>query len=131
MRSPRVAGVPVPAVLVHAGMLESTAECHVRPWRAGLEHLAAQPNVVAKLSGQGTFVHRVDPDLIALVADTSLELFGAARCLFGTNFPIEKLWTDMGTLVGAWQAELARHPDDVRRAVLAESAMRVYGLGRP
>ena len=118
-------------VLVHAGMLESVEEHHVVPWRAGLELLAARPNVVAKLSGQGTFVHRVDPELIALVTDTSLELFGAARCLFGTNFPIEKLWTDMGTLVGAWQVALDRHPEDVRRAVLGETAARVYGLRRP
>jgi predicted TIM-barrel fold metal-dependent hydrolase len=76
-------------------------------------------------------VHRVEPELIELVADTSLELFGAARCLFGTNFPIEKLWTGLDTLVGAWQDALGRHPEDVRSAVFSETAMRVYGLGRP
>jgi predicted TIM-barrel fold metal-dependent hydrolase len=36
----------------------------------------------------------------------------------------------MATLVGAWQDALGRHPEDVRHAVLAETAVRVYGLGR-
>jgi predicted TIM-barrel fold metal-dependent hydrolase len=56
-------------------------------------------------------------------------LFGAARCLFGTNFPIEKLWTDMGALVGAWQDALGRYPEDVRSAVFSQTAMRAYGSG--
>jgi len=115
-------------VLVHTGMLESTADRHVAPWREGLERLAEHPNVVTKLTGQGTFVHRVDPELIALVADTALELFGADRCLWGTNFPVESLWTDLGTLVAAWQDALAGRPEPVRRAVLAGTARRVYGL---
>jgi predicted TIM-barrel fold metal-dependent hydrolase len=115
-------------VLVHAGMLESTAERHVAPWRAGLELLAAQPNVVVKLSGQGTFVHRVDRALIALVAATSLDLFGAQRCMFGTNFPIERLWTDLRSLVAAWLDVLAHLPLEPRRDVLARTARRVYRL---
>ena len=54
-------------VLVHAGMLVDTEESTVRAWDAGLRELAQLDNVVVKLTGQGTFVHRVDPALIALV----------------------------------------------------------------
>ena len=35
-------------------------------WREGMRKLAAQPNVVSKLSGLGTFIHRNDPDHIDL-----------------------------------------------------------------
>lgn len=115
-------------VLVHSGMLESTADRHVDPWRDGLERLAAHPNLHTKLTGQGTFVHRVDADLIGLVTDTCLELFGSERCMWGTNFPIESLWTDMGTLVDAWQAALAGRTEAEREDVLAGTATRVYGL---
>jgi predicted TIM-barrel fold metal-dependent hydrolase len=115
-------------VLVHAGMLESTAVQHVVAWRAGLELLAPHRNVVVKLSGQGTFVRRVDPGLLRLVTDTCLELFGSDRCMFGTNFPIEAIWTDMGTLVGAWRDVLGEHPPAVGRDVLGRTARRVYGL---
>jgi len=108
-------------VLVHSGMLEGD----VGEWRAGLERLAAQPNVVTKLSGQGTFVHRVDADLIRLVTDTALELFGPDRCMFGTNFPVERIWTDMRTLVDAWKAAI---PEDAAAAVFRDTARRVYRL---
>ncbi len=112
-------------VLVHTGMLESTAPEHVEPWRAGLERLAAAPNVVTKLTGQGTFCHKVDPEIIGLVAGTALELFGPGRCMFGTNFPVEQIWTDMKTLVDAWVAAI---PADVAQSVLCDTARRVYRL---
>ncbi len=124
-----VADLPdVQFVLVHSGMLESTAEEHVEPWREGLEQLAALPNLTTKLTGQGTFVHRVDPDLIGLVADTCLEWFGADRCLWGSNFPVESLWTDYRSLMDAWQRALAGRSEAVRSAVLGGTAERVYRL---
>jgi predicted TIM-barrel fold metal-dependent hydrolase len=115
-------------VLVQAGMLESAAPERVERWRAGLGQLAALPNVVVKLSGQGTFVHRVDESLIGLVAGTALELFGAQRCMFGSNFPIESLWTDYAALLGAWRRCLADLDAGSRRDVLAGTARRIYAL---
>jgi predicted TIM-barrel fold metal-dependent hydrolase len=118
-------------VLVHAGMLESADPRHVAPWHAGLELLAPLPNLVAKLSGIGTFVHRVDEELIRLVATTSVELFGSERCMFGSNFPIESIWSDFHTLVQAWLRVLADLPLEVRRDVLGCTARRVYSLPEP
>jgi predicted TIM-barrel fold metal-dependent hydrolase len=45
--------------------------------------------VVSKLSGLGTFIHRNDPEQIAGIVRETVALFGADRCLFGSNFPIE------------------------------------------
>lgn len=115
-------------VLVHAGMLESSDPAHVEPWRAGLTVLAEHPNVVVKLSGQGTFVHRVDEPLIRLVTATTLELFGSSRCMFGSNFPIESIWTDFPTLLDTWLRVLADLDLGARRDVLGATARRVYSL---
>ena len=95
-------------VLLHAGMLEDTSAKGLAEWRAGMDALAACPNVAVKLSGLGTFVRRIDAEYIALVAGETVRRFGAERCLFGSNFPIEKLWTDYGTLLGAYQMALAK-----------------------
>ena len=102
-------------VLVHAGMLESAEERHVRPWRSGLEMLAPLQNVVVKLSGAGTFVHRVDEELVRLVATTVIALFGPERCMFGSNFPIESLWSDYHTLMQTWLRVVAELPVGARR----------------
>lgn len=115
-------------VLVHAGMLESAAPGHVDEWRTGLELLASHPNVTVKLSGQGTFPHRVDGDLIDLVTTTAVDLFGARRCMWGSNFPVEFLWTDYRTLLAAWQRALARLPAEDRADILGRTARRIYQL---
>jgi predicted TIM-barrel fold metal-dependent hydrolase len=115
-------------VLVHAGMLESREPARLDAWKRGLRLLADQPNIVVKLTGQGTFVHRVDEELIDLVTSQCLALFGSRRCMWGSNFPIEKIWTDLPTLVGTWRRVLDRHPIEVREDVFARTARRVYGL---
>jgi len=115
--------------LQHAGMLEDATPAGRAAWRAGMAELARRPNVAAKLSGLGTFIHRNDPAHVAAIVRETVGLFGAERCLFGSNFPIEKLWTSYGTLLAAHQAATAALPPADRRAIWGETAMRVYRLG--
>jgi predicted TIM-barrel fold metal-dependent hydrolase len=114
-------------VLQHAGMLEDLSPDGVAAWRAGMARLAAQPNIVSKLSGLGTFLRRNDPEQIAFIAGETLALFGAERCLFGSNFPIEKLWTSYAELIAAHRAAV---PEAARAAVFDDTARRVYRLGQ-
>jgi predicted TIM-barrel fold metal-dependent hydrolase len=114
-------------VLQHAGMLEDLSPHGIAAWRAGMTQLAAQPNIVSKLSGLGTFQRRNDPEGIAFIAGETLALFGPERCLFGSNFPIEKLWTSYGELIAAHRAAV---PETAHRAVFNETARRVYRLDR-
>ncbi len=115
-------------VLQHAMMAEDLSETGRQEWRDAMARLAAQPNVVCKLSGLGTFLHANDPDHIAAIVGVALELFGAQRCLYGSNFPIEKLWTDYASLIGATTAALAKLSKAKRQAVLHDVAARVYRL---
>jgi predicted TIM-barrel fold metal-dependent hydrolase len=48
--------------------------------------------------------------------------------MFGSNFPIEKLWTDYGTLLAAWRNALGSRPEAVQREVFSDTARRVYAL---
>ncbi|MEV0162398.1 amidohydrolase family protein [Nonomuraea fuscirosea] len=113
-------------VLVHAGM--PVGSDAVAEWTRGMRLLAERPNVVVKLSGQGTFVHRVDRALIERVTATCLDLFGSRRCMWGSNLPIEKLWTDLRTLLTAWQDALAGRTVEEVHDVFTATATRVYRL---
>jgi predicted TIM-barrel fold metal-dependent hydrolase len=115
-------------VLQHAGMPEDLSPAGHQAWRAGMQCLAACQNVVCKLSGLGTFIHRNDPAHIAGIVEATIAMFGASRCLFGSNFPIEKLWTSYRDLVAAYRAALAGFDESERDAVLRTTAMRVYRL---
>lgn len=116
-------------ILQHAGMLEDLSPQGWAAWRAGMAKLARQPNVVSKLSGLGTFVHKVDGKLIADIARETIALFGPERCLFGSNFPIEKLWASYDELIAAHRAALAGYSPADQDMVLAGTAMRIYRLG--
>lgn len=66
----------------------------------GMTDLAEQPNMNVKLSGLGTFVHACRADVMAPVICETVAIFGADRCLYGSNFPIEKT---LDRLYGALQ----------------------------
>jgi predicted TIM-barrel fold metal-dependent hydrolase len=115
-------------VLQHAGMLENLSPEGRAEWRAGMVRLAACPNVVSKLSGLGTFIHRNDPAHIAGIVAETVRIFGPERCLFGSNFPIEKLWTTYPDLVAAHRDAAASLGEKAARAVLHDTALRVYRI---
>ncbi|HEY5209046.1 MAG TPA: amidohydrolase family protein [Stellaceae bacterium] len=116
-------------VLEHAGMLADTSAAGWAAWRAGMRKLADCPNVHVKLSGLGTFVHRAAIDDMRPIIRATVDLFGAERCLWGSNFPIEKLWTSYADLVAMVRAVLADFAPADRREILAETAARLYRLG--
>jgi len=118
-------------VLQHAGMLEDLSPAGVAAWREGLKRLADQPNIVAKLSALGTFLRRNDPAHIAFVTAETVALFGAERCMFGSNFPIEKLWTTYAELIAANRAAIGSLAEADQRLVLHGTAARVYRLPLP
>jgi predicted TIM-barrel fold metal-dependent hydrolase len=115
-------------VLAHAGMPEDRSPAGRAAWREGMRRLADCPNVHTKFSGLGTFIRRNDPGHIAEVVAETLDLFGAQRCVWGSNFPIEKLWTDYASIVTAFRAAIAHRPEAERRALLHDNAARLYRL---
>ena len=115
-------------VLQHAGMLEEKSREGRASWREGMRRLAGQPNIVSKLSGLGTFIQRNDLSHIADVIHETIAIFGPDRCLFGSNFPIEKLWTSYAGLVNAHRAALAGYRASEQQAMLQGNAIKVYRL---
>ncbi len=48
--------------------------------------------------------------------------------MFGSNFPVESIWTDFPTLFEAWSGVLAEFPLEVQEDILGRTARRVYRL---
>ncbi|GAB7037032.1 MULTISPECIES: amidohydrolase family protein [Catenuloplanes] len=98
-------------------------------WRAALADLAALPNVRCKLSGLVTEASHDTwtPDQLYPYLDAALELFGPARCLFGSDWPVVTLAADYRLWYGTVRNLLAPAERD---AVLSGNALTVYGLSR-
>ena len=79
-------------------------------------------------SGLGTFIHRNDPEHIAGIVRETAALFGPDRCLFGSNFPIEKLWTEYAALAAAYRRAVSGFTPAEQAAMLHDTAARIYRL---
>jgi predicted TIM-barrel fold metal-dependent hydrolase len=115
-------------ILQHAGMPEDTSPAGTSAWQEAMKRLADCRNATTKLSAFGTFVHRNDPDVIAEVLHATVGIFGAERCMFGSNFPIEKIWTSYGELFRAFKRAAANLPDTQQAAIFHDTAAQIYRL---
>ena len=99
-----------------------------RAWTRGMRaaRRAAQRRGQADRPGHVRAPRRPGPDRPG-DADDCLELFGADRCMWGSNFPIERLWTDFGTLVRT----LARGPRGVPGRACRRPCSAECGAGVP
>jgi predicted TIM-barrel fold metal-dependent hydrolase len=93
-----------------------------------MERLAARPNVAVKLSAFGTFIHRNDPAFIKAMIEACAAIFGAERCLYGSNFPIEKIWCRYDDLFDAFRAGAESLGQKACDAIFNDTAARIYRL---
>ncbi|MFD9422898.1 MULTISPECIES: amidohydrolase [unclassified Streptomyces] len=117
-------------VLDHAGKPPIAAR-RTRPWADDLRALAALPNTVGKLSG---LVTEADPRTWTVqelrpYTDTLLDAFGPDRLMFGSDWPVCRLAASYAEVVDAARTLTAHLTGDERRAVFADTATRVYGIG--
>lgn len=71
------------------------------------------------------FDHDWTTDSIRPIVETCLDQFGAGRCMFGSNFPVDSLSSDYATLVEAYEALV---PEDAQAAVFGGTAARFYAI---
>jgi predicted TIM-barrel fold metal-dependent hydrolase len=115
-------------VLLHAGMLEDTSTEGWRSWRNDMRMLAERPNVMVKLSGLGTFSHECSVRSWRPIVRATIDLFGAERSIFGSNFPIESLWTTYDRILAVMRECVADFTSAQQRAIFHDNAQRVYRL---
>jgi L-fuconolactonase len=113
-------------VLDHVGKPRIGADAS--RWRLQIAELAAQRNIVCKLSGLMTEIVSgpMDVEAVGPFLAHALAEFGPDRCLFGSDWPVmttAATYSDWLDLV----VSLVPGEDD-RRAVLAGTAERVYNL---
>lgn len=115
-------------ILNHAGMLDSTDPGTVAMWEDGVADLAANANVYCKLTGLGTFQRASSAEHYRPIIATVLRLFGAERCIFGSNFPVEGMWVSYADFGEHMLDALGSVSAVDKRAIFRETALKAYGL---
>lgn len=111
--------------LCHAGSPHDRSPQGLADWASKLRDLSALPQVNCKLSGLGMFQHNWTAEDFRPIIDTCLDQFGPDHCMFGSNFPVDSLYSDYATLV---QAHRAIVPQEMHKAVFHDTAAAFYAL---
>ncbi|PXX66309.1 putative TIM-barrel fold metal-dependent hydrolase [Nocardia tenerifensis] len=115
-------------------------------WRDDLAALAEQPNVVAKVSGlmMPVLGHPVPPrgtstpvpvlvDRVRPLVEHALDVFGADRLIWGSNFPVDKPITSIADSIEVIATVITDHgggPRELAR-IFRDNARRVYRIDHP
>jgi predicted TIM-barrel fold metal-dependent hydrolase len=110
-------------------------------WQTGVKNLASCPNVIMKLGGMmmrlAAFDYRTaaspptSEELAALwrpYIEPCIEMFGADRCMFESNFPVDKMGIGWAALWNALKRIAAGASADEKLAMFSGTARRVYRL---
>jgi predicted TIM-barrel fold metal-dependent hydrolase len=110
-------------------------------WKAGITELATCPNVIMKLGGMMMRLAAYDygarpaPPSSAELADLwrpyielCIERFGTARCMFESNFPVEKMGIGYAALWNAFKRITAGASADDKQALFSGTARRAYRI---
>ena len=113
----------------------------LREWESGVRALAARPNVVVKVGGMGMplygygFEQRERPPTATELAaawkpyiETSIEAFGTNRCMFESNFPVDKQSATYCDLWNAFKLVAQGYSLGERKDLFYRTACRTYRL---
>ena len=111
--------------LSHSGSPHDRSREGLAQWAAAMKNLSALPNVHCKLSGLGMFEHDWTTKSIKPIVDEVLAQFGSDRLMYGSNFPVDKLYSDYDRLMTAFKelVPISDHP-----SVFTNTALRFYDL---
>ena len=126
---------------LNIGPYAGTRDANFPAWRNDIRALAKRPNVYAKLGGLGMVINgykfedRPTPPGSRELADTwrpyfetAIEAFGADRCMFESNFPVDKVTSSYAVYWNCFKRIAAGASADEKRALFHDTAARFYKL---
>jgi predicted TIM-barrel fold metal-dependent hydrolase len=115
-------------ILDHAGFpLERTPE-YFADWRRGISALAEADSTACKISGLGMGDNDWTVDSIRPWFEHCLDAFGVRRCVLGTNWPVDRMFSDYATVVDAYAQIIRELSRDEQVALFSANAERLFGI---
>jgi predicted TIM-barrel fold metal-dependent hydrolase len=112
----------------HAGFPRMRTDDYFREWRSGISLIAEAENTVIKISGLGQCDHRWTVKSLRPWVLACVEAFGTERSFFGTNWPVDRLYSSYGDVVAAYREIISDFSEEERHALLSGNANRVFRL---
>ena len=118
----------VRVILNHTGMPFANNAASRRQWDAGMRALAGSPHVSVKISALGMATPGWTAADIRPYVEGTIEIFGADRCMFASNFPVDSLTSDYTAIWSAYDEITSALPDSDRQMMFHDNAVKFYRL---
>jgi predicted TIM-barrel fold metal-dependent hydrolase len=116
-------------VLEHIGYPRDTVDPeYFARWKTGILAIAEAPNVFCKISGLGMNRAGWTTDGLVPWVDHCIEAFGPERCVFGSNWPVDRLWGSYDAYASAFRELISHYSEDEQRLMLHDVAQRIYRI---
>ncbi|WP_219506116.1 amidohydrolase family protein [Nonomuraea ceibae] len=112
----------------HAGYPRRRDQAYFERWRTAMRDLARANNVVVKISGLGQADHRWTISSLRPWVLECIEIFGVERAFFGSNWPVDRLYSSYGDVVHAYAEIISDFPEADQHALFHGNAERVFRL---
>lgn len=115
-------------IVLHAGLPADRSPEGLAGWRKALEAVAREPNVAIKISGIGRKGLPWTLEANGPIIRECIAIFGADRCMFASNYPVDRLAGPFATIYDGFRAAVADRPLAERRKLFHDNAVRIYRL---
>lgn len=112
----------------HAGFPPPRGTEQFAAWSDGMRAIASAENTVVKISGLGMVDHRWTVDSLRPHVLACIDIFGVERSFFGTNWPLDRLYSSYGDVVDAYAEIISGFTSDEQRDLFSRNANRIFRL---
>jgi predicted TIM-barrel fold metal-dependent hydrolase len=115
-------------VVDHTGLPDERTDEYFEQWKRGVTVAASCDNIRWKISGLGMGDHDWTVDSIRPWVLTSIETMGVDRCFFGTNWPVDWLWSTYDELIDAYTEIISGFSRDEQIRLFSGTAEEIYRI---
>lgn len=115
-------------IVNHAGLPADRTEPGLQGWRAAIGLLSGAPNVAIKISGLGVPGQRWTAEANRWIVLETIAAFGADRCMFASNFPVDSLVASFETIFSGFLKIADQLTERDRRDIFYDNACRIYRI---
>ena len=113
-------------IINHTGLPAIRNRSNIARWYDALARVAERPNIAIKISGLGLAHQNWSVDANREIVLKTIDLFGTDRCMFASNFPVDGLCADLGSIIQGFR-KIVDHLSDAQRAALFHgNAAQIY-----
>lgn len=116
----------LPIVLEHIGFPRKRTNPYFENWRKAVKDLAKAANVSMKISGIAMTDPHFTKQSLKPWVDTCLNAFGADRCVIGSNWPVDRLFSSYDLIMSFYREYIEKLSPSEQRKILNKNAARLY-----